>query len=441
IKGLLKMNNVKKFKVNKFTSNTIWLILEKIFQLILGLVVGIWTARYLGPSNYGILNYGASFIAFFSVICSLGLENVIIKYFVDYPRKNNIILFSAIIIRFVTSIISILVICLIVSITHYDEKLVIAVITLQSLALIFNSLDTIDYWFQSRLMSMYVVIAKSVTRFIVSIWKVYLLISNASLQLFALSSSIEAMILGVILLVVYFKKNPINFSFSKYYSKELFLNGYHFILSGLLVTLFTQMDRIMLGNLIGQESVGIYSVASNIATLWYFVPLAVINSARPIILKMKQISIVEYQEKLKQLYAFIFWLGLLVSLFITVCSNLIIQTLYGQQYIEAAIPLAILIWASVFSLLGTARNIWIVSEGVNKYTKYYFLIGMFVNFVLNYIFINYFGVVGSAVATLIAQIITTIVAPLFFAKTRESTYLMSQAMMLKGVIPKRKAEK
>ncbi|AMR87735.1 flippase [Bacillus thuringiensis] len=435
------MNNVKKFKVNKFTSNTIWLILEKIFQLILGLVVGIWTARYLGPSNYGILNYGASFIAFFSVICSLGLENVIIKYFVDYPRKNNIILFSAIIIRFVTSIISILVICLIVSITHYDEKLVIAVITLQSLALIFNSLDTIDYWFQSRLMSMYVVIAKSVTRFIVSIWKVYLLISNASLQLFALSSSIEAMILGVILLVVYFKKNPINFSFSKYYSKELFLNGYHFILSGLLVTLFTQMDRIMLGNLIGQESVGIYSVASNIANLWYFVPLAVINSARPIILKMKQISIVEYQEKLKQLYAFIFWLGLLVSLFITVCSNLIIQTLYGQQYIEAAIPLAILIWASVFSLLGTARNIWIVSEGVNKYTKYYFLIGMFVNFVLNYIFINYFGVVGSAVATLIAQIITTIVAPLFFAKTRESTYLMSQAMMLKGVIPKRKAEK
>ncbi|UFH97686.1 flippase [Bacillus toyonensis] len=435
------MSIVKKFKVNKFTSNTIWLILEKVFQLILGLVVGIWTARYLGPSNYGMLNYGASFIAFFSVICSLGLENVIIKYFVDYPKKNNIILFSAITIRFVTSIISVLVIYLIVSIIHYDEKLVIAVITLQSLALIFNSLDTIDYWFQSRLMSMYVVIAKSVTRLIVSVWKIYLLISNASLQLFALSSSIEAMILGVILLVVYFKKNPINVSFSKGYSKELFLNGYHFILSGLLVTLFTQMDRIMLGNLIGQESVGVYSVASNIATLWYFVPLAVINSARPIILKMKQISIVEYQEKLKQLYAFIFWLGLLVSLFITVLSNLIIKTLYGQQYIEAAIPLAILIWASVFSLLGTARNIWIVSEGVNKYTKYYFLIGMFVNFVLNYIFINLFGVIGSAVATLIAQITTTIVAPLFFTKTRESTYLMSQALILKGVIPKRKKDK
>lgn len=113
-------------------------------------------------------------------------------------------------------------ICLIVSITHYDEKLVIAVITLQSLALIFNSLDTIDYWFQSRLMSMYVVIAKSVTRFIVSIWKVYLLISNASLQLFALSSSIEAMILGVILLVVYFKKIPLTSLFPNIIQKSCF---------------------------------------------------------------------------------------------------------------------------------------------------------------------------------------------------------------------------
>ncbi|WP_144501116.1 flippase [Bacillus nitratireducens] len=432
------MNIAKKIKVNKFASNTIWLILERVFQLVLGLVVGIWTARYLGPSNYGVLNYGASFVAFFSVICSLGLENVIIKYFVDYPKKNNVILFSAITIRLVVSIISILVIYFIVSITHYNEKIIIAVIMLQSLALIFNSLDTIDYWFQSRLMSKYVVIAKSIARLFASIWKVYLLVSGASLQFFALSGAIEAMVVGIILLVIYFKKNSIHVSFSRHYSKELLLNSYHFILSGLLVTLFTQMDRIMLGNLIGQESVGVYSVASTIATLWYFVPLAVINSSRPIILKKRQVSIPEYQLSLKRLYSFIFWLGVLVAVFITLFSNVIIKTLYGQQYIEAAIPLAILIWASVFSLLGTARNIWIVSEGVNKYTKYYFLIGMFVNFVLNYIFINLFGVVGSAIATLIAQITTTIMAPMLFKKTKESTYLMSQALILRGVIPKRK---
>lgn len=435
------MKTIKKVIGNKFANNTLWLMLDKVFQLILGLIVGIWTARFLGPSNYGILNYGASIITFFSVICSLGLENVIIKYFIDKPKRNNTILFSAIVIRVVTALLSIILIYIIVSLLHYDDKIIKTVIVLQSLALIFNSLDTIDYWFQSILMSKYVVIAKSVARILVSLWKIYLLISNASLEFFALSSTIEAMILGFILLVIYFKKNNTHISISKRYSKELVLNSYHFILSGLLISLFTQMDKIMLGNLIGEESVGVYSVAANIAILWYFIPLAVINSARPIILKSKQNSVLDYQRKLKQLYAFIFWLGVLVALFITLLSNIIIKYLYGQQYMEAAIPLAILIWASIFSLLGTARNIWIVSEGVNKYTKYYFLIGVVANFLLNYIFIKLFGVMGSALATLIAQFITTIIAPMFFVKTKESTYLMCKAFVLNDVISKNKKVK
>jgi len=435
------MEIIRKVIGNRFANNTLWLLLDRVFQLILGLIVGIWTARFLGPSNFGVLNYGASIITFFSVICSLGLENVIIKYFVDNPKKNNTILFSAIVIRMITAVLSIILIYIMVSLIHYDDKIIKTVIILQSLALIFNSLDTIDYWFQSILMSKYVVIAKSIARLLVSSWKIYLLISNASLEFFALSSTIEAMILGIILLVIYFKKNNTNISISKRYSKELVLNSYHFILSGLLISLFTQMDKIMLGNLIGKESVGVYSVAANIAILWYFVPLAVINSARPIILKNKQNSILDYQRKLKQLYAFIFWFGVLVSLFITLFSNIIIKYLYGQQYMEAALPLIILIWSSIFSLLGTARNIWIVSEGVNKYTKYYFLIGVFANFLLNYIFINLFGVVGSALATLIAQFITTIIAPMLFAKTKESTYLMCKAFLLNDVIPKNKKVK
>lgn len=435
------MKIIKKIIGNKFANNTLWLLLDRIFQLLLGLIVGIWTARYLGPSNFGVLNYGASIITFFSVICSLGLENVIIKYFIDNPKKNNTILFSAIAIRALTAVLSIIVIYIMVSLIHYDDKIVKSVIILQSLALIFNSFDTIDYWFQSILMSKYVVLAKSIARVFVSIWKIYLLISNASLAFFALSSTIEAVILGIILLVIYFKKNKINISISKRYSTELVLDSYHFILSGLLVSLFTQMDKIMLGNLIGKESVGVYSVAANIATLWYFVPLAVINSARPIILKKKQNSILDYQRNLKQLYAFIFWLGVLVSLFITLFSNIIIKYLYGQQYIEASVPLVILIWSSIFSLLGTARNIWIVSEGVNKYTKYYFLIGIIANFLLNYIFIDLFGALGSALATLVAQIITTIIAPLLFKKTKGSTYLMGKALILNDVIPKNKKMK
>ena len=285
------MKIIKKVLENKFTSNTLWLITDKIFQMLLGLIVGIWTARYLGPSNFGILNFGASFILFLEVICGLGIENVIVKYFVDFPKKNNAILFSVILMKFIVSITSILILILFLSIFYHYQRLLVVVVTLQSLALIFNSLDTIDYWFQSQLMSKYVVIGKTLARIIATIWKLYILNIGASLEFFALSSTIEAIVLAIVLLTIYFYKNPINFSFSKSYSKNLLLEGYHFILSGLLVILYAQMDKVMLGHLIGPESVGVYSVASNIAILWFFIPFAVINSSRPIILRKKQESI------------------------------------------------------------------------------------------------------------------------------------------------------
>ncbi|USL25728.1 flippase [Priestia megaterium] len=432
------MNFKKDIKLNKFTNNTIWLILEKVFQLFLGLFVGVWTARYLGPTNFGILNYGASLIAFFTVICSLGLENVIIKYFINDPKKSNTFLFSAILMRLIVSLISIVIIYIIVSAIHYNEQLIITVITLQSLALIFQSFDTIDYWFQSKLMSKYVVLGKSIARLVVSIWKIYLLASGASLEFFALSSTIEAIVVSFVLGLFYFKLNNVKISFSKKHSKALLLDSYHFILSGLLVSLFTQIDKIMIANLIGQSSVGVFSVAANIAVLWYFVPLAVINSARPVILDNKKESNLKYEDNLKKLYAFIIWIGVFVSLVVTLLSYEIIHILYGTQYLKAAAPLAILTWSSVFSLLGSARNIWIVSENANKYTKYFFLMGIIVNFLLNYIFIGLFGIVGAAIATLMAQITTTIIAPLLFAKTKKSTQLMVCSVLLIGLIFKSK---
>src|SRR5690606_1863501 len=133
--------------------------------------VGIWMARYLGPENLGIINYGVSLIAFFTVICNLGIENVIIKDFINDKKNKGNILFSTIIIRFLVSVISIFTIFLIVSIIHYNEELIITIIVLQSLSLIFRSLDTIDYWFQSELASKYTVMAKTLARTVVSAWK------------------------------------------------------------------------------------------------------------------------------------------------------------------------------------------------------------------------------------------------------------------------------
>ena len=51
---------IKELLRNKVANNARWLIGSKIIQAILGLVISMISARYLGPSNYGIINYAAS---------------------------------------------------------------------------------------------------------------------------------------------------------------------------------------------------------------------------------------------------------------------------------------------------------------------------------------------------------------------------------------------
>ena len=79
--------NIKKLFRNKEISNAGWIIGERIVQTVLSLVVGVLSARYLGPGNYGALNYTASFVTFFSSIALLGMEGVIIKKMIASPEE------------------------------------------------------------------------------------------------------------------------------------------------------------------------------------------------------------------------------------------------------------------------------------------------------------------------------------------------------------------
>ena len=87
------------FSNNRIVKNAGWLIGGKIAQMILNLVVGLLTARHLGPSNYGIINYANAYIAFFSSLCTLGINNILVKELIDNPKREGEILGSSILLR------------------------------------------------------------------------------------------------------------------------------------------------------------------------------------------------------------------------------------------------------------------------------------------------------------------------------------------------------
>lgn len=422
-----------KLKGNRFFSNTMWDMGGKVFQMVLTAVVGMLTTRYLGPSNYGVIGETASYVAFFSVVCQLGFTSTAVKEIMDHEDRQGEILGTTIFFRICTSLISSVAISCLLYVLKDGDKTVVWVAFLQSLSLVFQSFEMIHYWYQSRLETQVSVKIQSFAYVLMAVYKIAILALGKSVEWFAFSTALEAAVVGAALVLVYGRGEGQKLSVSLTAGKELLKRSYQFILSGLMVTIYSEMDKIMLGQMLSKAAVGYYTAATKIPSMWSFVLTALINSSRPVIIASRNKSHELYIKQNKRLYATIIWIGIAAGLGITVLGKWIILIMYGRAYLPAVSSLQISAWYTMFAMLGSARGIWVVCEEKSKYVKYYLGTGAIINVILNYLLIPAYGPGGAAAATLITQIFTAVLAPAMFKETRIYTRYVAEAFLLRGI--------
>ena len=431
------MNEERKAKIkalrrSKNVENSFWIIAEQVFQMLVWLVVGVLSARYLGPQNYGTLNYTASFVTFFNSIATLGMEGVVIKKMIDAPDREGAYLGGCIVLRLGASLLSIISIEIIIWQLNPEDPLKLWLGLIQGIQLFWRSFLILDSWFQRYLKSKYVSIGKMAACLTVAAYRIFLLATGKSIIWFAFVASISEMVVALTGNVFYRKESTQKLRTDIRSGMEVLKESYHFILSGLMVAIYSQMDKIMIGSMLGDMEVGLYTTANTISSMWVFIPTAVINSFRPMILELKSEKYDDlYFRRLKQLYSVLIWMCIAFSLFITLFGRLLIWLLYGKAYLGATNTLRICAWYELFAVIGTARGIWVLAEEKNKYVKYYLAVGAVVNLILNSWWIPVFGINGAAFATLITQITTSLLAPLLFKETKAHTIIVLEAFVFK----------
>lgn len=424
---------LSKIKDNKEVRNAGWLIGGKIAQMVVSFCVNILTARYLGPSNYGIIYYAVAYVAFFTSLCTLGLDSVIVRDFIDNPNEQGKTIGTAIAMRAVSSSISVLLIFAIVSIVDRGEPLTIIVSVLCSVSLLFQVMDTFNYWFQSRYESKVTSIATFVAYTVTALYRIILLLLHKNVKWFAFATSVDYICLGAILLYVYKKHNGPTLAFSWSKGKNLLSRSYHYILSGMMVAIYGQTDRLMLKQMLDESTVGYYSLASSLSNLWVFVLQAIIDSMYPTIVSLYGRDKAQFEKKNRQLYAIVIYTAFFVAIGYSIFAPILIRLLYGEAYLPAINPLRIITWYTIFAYLGVARNAWIICENKQKYLKYMYLSAVFINIALNYFMIPLWGASGAALASVITQICTSMILPCFWKGMRPNVKLMLEALMLKGL--------
>lgn len=398
-----------KLKKNKVINNAIWIIIGKVAQSLLALVIGMLTARYMGPSNYGLISYAASLVAFVVPIMNLGLSNVLVQEYTNHKEEEGEIFGSAIIISIISSVFCIFSLLLFTIYFDTNQPETHLIVFLYSIMLIFQACELVEYWFQAKFLSKYVAVSSFLAYGIVSIYKIFLLLTSAEVFWFAVSNSIDYFLMTIFLVLTYKKMGGRRFNFSFKVSKRMLSNSKHYVISSLMITIFAQTDRIMLKGMVGEEAVGFYTAAVTCASISQFVFGALIDSMRPSIFIYKRDNdVLNYEESIKCLYCIIIYLALIQSITMTCLAQYILAFLYGAEYNSAVDILKISVWYTTFSYMGTVRNIWILAEGKQMYLWIVNLGGALVNVILNWVLIPCYGACGAAIASVITQFFANI---------------------------------
>lgn len=415
-------------------ANMSWLMGGKIVNMILSFFVSLATARYLGPSNFGSINYVAAYVSFFSSIASLGLSVIVIKEVSSGEEDDNKVIWTGILMRFLTAVASTIAVVAFFAIAKRNDPLLVPIAALESIAILASAFDTFMYWFQGKLLGKYVSIAGVIAYLAMSLYRLYLLANGADILWFAFATSVDTLVLALVLFIFYVKENGFRPVISLPLGKKLLKQSYHYLISGLIAILYSKIDQIMLGDMLDKASVGLYSAALAIAGLWGMIPSAFIQSVSPILYKNAQTDRGMFLKRLKQSYAGIWFLNVCWSLAISLFSYWVVLLLYGAEYMGARKALIIVVWYSGISSLGSLTQVYLATENKNKYINYFALAGLVTDVVLNALLIPHFGITGAAVATLATYCVIHIVMPLVIKDTREAAVLILQGMIFRGVI-------
>jgi PST family polysaccharide transporter len=431
----MKIHNLSKFKshskLRAAIANTGWLFGDRILRMGTSLVVGAWVARYLEVQQYGLFNYALAFVTLFTPVFTLGLDDVVVRYLVRDSSNKEEILGTTFWLKLLGGVVSVLLAVGFTFLSGEVEALKIWLVVILSMSGICRASDTIELWFQSQVLSKYTVVAKNAAYIVNTLIKVALILSKAPLLAFAWVTLAEFAMMAIGLAMVYQRKvsSLWKWKWSFTTAKLLLKESLPLIFSGFAILIFMKIDQIMLGQMLGETEVGIYSAAVRISEVWYFIPSAIVASVTPSIYAAKEKSESHYYKRLGQLLQLMTGISVAIAVPMTFLSNNIIITMFGSNFADAGPILAVHIWTAVFVFMGIATTPWFIAEGLNNVSLGKTVLGAILNVIFNYLLIPEYSGLGTAIATIISQAVAAFLSNALDRRTQKLFIIQVKSML------------
>ncbi len=412
----------------KYLKNTGWMFFGRVFMLGISFFVGIYIARYLGPSNYGLFSYVISFVGLFGFLASFGIDGIASREMIKDHSKKDEIIGTGFYLKIIGGLLAVISV-FIVSLFTTKDIFTLGLIWLFSLNFILQAFNIIETYFQSQVLSKKVVTAQIIAGSLSAILKIFCIALGKGIFWLTLIYIIETAIYALILLFSFrnFGSHIRRWKFNKNIARSLLKDSWPLMLSSVAIGIYMKIDQVMIKNMLGNEQTGIYAVAVKLSEVWYFIPALICSSVFPAIVKAMSVSREFFENRMTRLYSLMFWLSFAIASFITIFSYPVIKILFGTPYIGAVATLRIHVWAGIGVFLGIAVGQYLLASNLTKISFYNTLLGALINIILNIILIPKMGINGAAIATLVAYL-TTVFGILIFKESRNQGLLILKSI-------------
>jgi O-antigen/teichoic acid export membrane protein len=417
--------------LHRMGANAGWLFVDKALRLPVALIVSIALARYLGPDRQGVLAYAIAFAGLFSVVAGLGLDGITVRELLATPQERDRVLGTSFLLKLLGGAASLVITLIAIVAARPGDTAMIGFVAIIAAGTLFQAFDVADYYFQSQIQSKYTVFATAPVFFALSALKIVLVVVNAPLVAFVWASFAD-IALASLSVAIMFRSRIAPFSqwrFIAARAKTMLSDSWPLALSAAVGMLYLRIDQVMLGQMLGDEEVGVYMVAVRIAEILMMSAMVIYSSTLPSILEARHISDELFYERVQKLYNLMALMGYAVAIPVTIFSHWIITGLFGESYARAAPMLVVLTWASVITNLGIARSAFITAM---NWTRLHFASAVFAalaNVLLNLWLIPLYGGVGAAFASLAAYWIGAHGVCFVFKPLHKTGWMMTKALV------------
>ncbi len=402
----LFVNKLHNKGFQRYASNIGWMFFARISTMIIALVATAYTARNLGPKNYGELSYAISFVGVISFFANLGIEQILCRELVKHPEKRNEYLGSALTLKFLASVVSFTA-CSLIAFLFSPKDVSLYLILIVGLSPVVSTFTLISYELQADLKSKLPSIFSILITLLLNALKIIVIFFDKGVIYLASIILLEPVLYSIMYIYIHITLyGPLSqLRFNADIAKNLFKDSFPLMFASAFFMIYARIDQIMIKNMIDTQSVGLYDAAVRMSEISYFIPNLIVAGLFPAIVNAKNTSEVLYLKRVKKLLILLILISGAVAVGTTILAKYITLIIYGVSFLGAVSVLKIYVWSNI----GTALNLFtqqiLITENLTKHISFTLFFGMLINVALNIFLIPKYGMEGAAFASLVSYAI------------------------------------